>query len=765
MNKLRALVPAVVVMVSLLGLLSGAVGAEAPAMPPSASRAGAEAVSALSGPLSEAELFAAVPTLTQSVAAGAQPCSYDLSVRFAAPAGAAPKRLRVLVLFHTANDLSLVREAVGGLLDALSASFHAADHRVALISYDRVATVRYGWGNDYAAARAAMEGINPLGPVCTECGLLKAQEMLPPDAGRTTLVVVLGDAAPNLKNPAGQDDFCGPPNSPERNCPTARTVCVTRALDAAATVRAASEGLYAYTFGEGALGDRCGDATLSLLRGIHAEMDSEGQSRTLSAASLREMFEARYGQFDLGINPVTLRVAVAPGWEIVPPAAPATVSGNVVSWAYARLEPGESRTVRLSLRALVATTGTVPLATSTATTYRDRFGQEHTLTVTPQPEVTIPALALAQPQDVVVNAGRGCVTPVSWEAPAILGGTAPVNLVSTPASGSLFAVGTTEVVVRATDACGKTAETRFRVIVVAPEIEIEIAPIADKVIPAEGRSALFVHYGPFHVTGGTPDVAVSVTPPSGTRFTLGTHIITVSASDPCGRSSTRTFQVRIVGEPTVVREAWSDTSAMLYRLSPTSRYRPYRGNIAALNDLIVAPEPPAPRGWNQPGFAPDGSWRQARLLPIEPVWVTFFRPRPENPPLPTGRIIGIRSEGRTEAVDGMTHLIRQTITLTPPGAYYRLASAQLVMWSDNKSAWWWEGRRLPVQGEGYVGSIELMPHLVGQQGGRYLLAVQTSNDYQSVGGNPHGTAYVVRATWVSTDPTLPARASLPVVLK
>ena len=68
------------------------------------------------------------------------------------------------------------------------------------------------------------------------------------------------------------------------------------------------------------------------------------------------------------------------------------------------------------------------------------------------------------------------------------------------------------------------------------------------------------------------------------------------------------------------------------------------------------------------------------------------------------------------------------------------------MWSDNKTAWWWEGELIADDRERYVGEIELFTAHLDRQGGTYLLAIQNSNDY-ILQQNPHGTAFRLCVTW------------------
>jgi hypothetical protein len=77
-------------------------------------------------------------------------------------------------------------------------------------------------------------------------------------------------------------------------------------------------------------------------------------------------------------------------------------------------------------------------------------------------------LTLSCPADQNLTASSSSGMMVSYDAPAASGGTAPVNVVSTPPSGSQFPVGMTTVNAKATDADGKEASCSFMVMVAAP---------------------------------------------------------------------------------------------------------------------------------------------------------------------------------------------------------------------------------------------------------------------------------------------------------
>ena len=87
---------------------------------------------------------------------------------------------------------------------------------------------------------------------------------------------------------------------------------------------------------------------------------------------------------------------------------------------------------------------------------------------TPLPEEKIGRLALACPAPVQTQSFNGRPVPIGFASPMATGGQAPVSVGCTPAPGHGFAIGTTEVSCRASDALQQTASCAFRVTVLGP---------------------------------------------------------------------------------------------------------------------------------------------------------------------------------------------------------------------------------------------------------------------------------------------------------
>ncbi len=122
------------------------------------------------------------------------------------------------------------------------------------------------------------------------------------------------------------------------------------------------------------------------------------------------------------------------------------------------------------------------------------------------------------------------------------------TIVSVPPSGSFFPVGTTTVTVTATDASGNTATCQFTVKIndtQGPTINCQTTDIVVSNDPNQCSATVF--YPTPAVSDNCPGaIVVTVVPPSGTVFPVGTTVVTVTATDAAGNVSTCSFKVRVV---------------------------------------------------------------------------------------------------------------------------------------------------------------------------------------------------------------------------
>jgi hypothetical protein len=146
------------------------------------------------------------------------------------------------------------------------------------------------------------------------------------------------------------------------------------------------------------------------------------------------------------------------------------------------------------------------------------------------------------PPDKTVEATSPVGTPVTFQAVDNLD---PAPLLScAPASGSAFAVGTTDVTCTATDkALNASAEGVFMVTVVDTTPPV-LAPHEDVLAAQESAAGASVTYDPPAVTdNGDAAPVVSCVPASGGTFPIGPTPVTCSAADAFGNTSSAQFDV------------------------------------------------------------------------------------------------------------------------------------------------------------------------------------------------------------------------------
>jgi hypothetical protein len=160
-------------------------------------------------------------------------------------------------------------------------------------------------------------------------------------------------------------------------------------------------------------------------------------------------------------------------------------------------------------------------------------------------DITPPVIA--PHADVTAEATGPAGAAVAYTAPAtsdLVDG--PGTAMCLPASGSVFALGSTAVTCTASDTAGNPAvPTGFTVNVVDTTPPV-IAPHADVAATATGGSVAIVNYDPptaVDLVDGP--VTVNCTPDSGVSFPVGSTTVTCSASDTRGNAGSRTFVVRV----------------------------------------------------------------------------------------------------------------------------------------------------------------------------------------------------------------------------
>jgi hypothetical protein len=199
-----------------------------------------------------------------------------------------------------------------------------------------------------------------------------------------------------------------------------------------------------------------------------------------------------------------------------------------------------------------------------------------TVVDTTPPVVTVPA-------DITTEAtGPGTVVTFTSTATDNIDGS--VGTTCTPASGSAFAVGTTTVQCRATDAHGNTGSKSFHVIVrdTTPPVVTVPENITTNATSPAGAPVTFTVTATDLVDG---NVATACTPASGSTFALGTTTVNCSATDAHGNTGHGSFTVTVVDGPPVLTLPADITKEALTFLGSFVTY------TASANDAIDGPRP------------------------------------------------------------------------------------------------------------------------------------------------------------------------------
>ncbi|MBL0102493.1 MAG: HYR domain-containing protein [Bacteroidetes bacterium] len=150
--------------------------------------------------------------------------------------------------------------------------------------------------------------------------------------------------------------------------------------------------------------------------------------------------------------------------------------------------------------------------------------------------------AIACPANMSVNTDAGsCGAIVNFSVTAT--DNCSLSVVSTPASGSVFPIGTTTVTSVATDASGNTATCSFDVTVTDNEDPAITCPSNIAVSSDAGTCGAVVNFSV--TTSDNCSSSVVSTPASGSVFPIGTTTVTSVATDASGNTSTCSFDVTV----------------------------------------------------------------------------------------------------------------------------------------------------------------------------------------------------------------------------
>ncbi len=230
------------------------------------------------------------------------------------------------------------------------------------------------------------------------------------------------------------------------------------------------------------------------------------------------------------------------GFQYVSFAGPGTYNSASGQWNFAPGSPGAISVLTISVLATNAGSWlNVATIQSSIPTDNNSLNNTASASVTVNPAInTNPPIVLNCSSNITVAATSSGGATVFFTVTAS-GGCSPPNILANPPSGSTFPVGTTTVLVAASDTCGTTTNCSFQVTVVNPPINLNCS--SNITVTATGSKGIAVFFTATATGGCSPPPNIIANPPSGSTFPTGTTTVTVTASDTCGTFTNCSFQV------------------------------------------------------------------------------------------------------------------------------------------------------------------------------------------------------------------------------
>ena len=204
-------------------------------------------------------------------------------------------------------------------------------------------------------------------------------------------------------------------------------------------------------------------------------------------------------------------------------------------------------------------------------------------------DTTPPTITVAASVDAEATGPSGALVDYPATASDLVDGT--VLPTCTPASGSLFVLGSTTVTCNAVDSHGNPSHAAFPVKVVdtTPPVITVPAPI---VVQADSSSGAVVAYGVTAVDLVDGPVAAACLPASGSLFVVGTTTVTCNAKDAKNNAAApKSFTVKVTAPPVVpgppVTPPPPTTTAPAPLLPPTLKPQPVSNFTTAPGDRRV----------------------------------------------------------------------------------------------------------------------------------------------------------------------------------
>lgn len=224
--------------------------------------------------------------------------------------------------------------------------------------------------------------------------------------------------------------------------------------------------------------------------------------------------------------------------------APAAVTTSTNSLDFTKCGEENKQGVQFSSNTVGDYEITVSVSDSTESGSYNVSPAKFTLHVTnpPPPANDPPTLSLPTPQPAEATGPNGAA--VSFNATASDAQDGPLNPTCTPASGSIFPLGSTQVDCSVTDSGGLTTSGIF-VVTVVDTTAPSIAPHDPVTAEATSADGAVVNYDNPTASDLVGPVQVTCAPESGSLFSLGSTQVTCTATDAHGNTSTSSFTVTV----------------------------------------------------------------------------------------------------------------------------------------------------------------------------------------------------------------------------
>lgn len=264
--------------------------------------------------------------------------------------------------------------------------------------------------------------------------------------------------------------------------------------------------------------------------------------------------------------------------EIVVPStitanAPSNACGVAVEFAATETKAIPASIITYAVNGQPVVSGaTFPVGTTTVTaTATNAVGSDTKTFDIVVADVTPPTIAATSNINAIATSAAGAV--VSYTLPTATDNCSGViSVTASPASGSVFPIGTSTVTVVAADAAGNSSSSSFTVTVVgvAPSI---VVPTTIRVDASTANCGAVVNFAASEITG-IPASTITYSHQPGSAFSLGTTIVTATATNAVGTSSA-TFEVVVTDNTapvitTPAAQVFCENTAGTYTLQDVS---------------------------------------------------------------------------------------------------------------------------------------------------------------------------------------------------